>query len=215
VYGPGGTTGDPWFPAGTVVTVASDPMWRSLTTTDFNNYDIIWIDGNTCGGTLSSDFGTALATQSAWGPAVRGRIVAISGDPDLHGGTTAMNFYANAIRWLSANGRNVDGGRTSLYFSWGCTQVTTPYSAGAPGSPETFAATLGAGITGNATNVCGTFTVTAAGTSSPLLVGVQPGFWGCPFHGAFTTIPGAYSALVVDGSLTTLMSRESPIACVP
>jgi hypothetical protein len=198
-----------------VVTVASATTWQSLTTADFNQYDIIWIDGATCSGTLSSNYGTALSTLSAWGPAVRGRIALVTGDPDYHGGPYAQALYSNAVKWLSTEGRNVDGGRTGLFFSWGCTLVTTPYSANAPGSPETFASVLGAGITGNATNVCTSFTTTPAGVASPLLVGVQPTFWGCPFHGALGSIPNGYSALTTDGTLTTLATRESPVACVP
>lgn len=88
VYGPGGTAGTEMFPAGTVVTVASDAMWRSMTAAQFAQYDVIWIDGGNCGGGSGSNYGTAQDTVATWGPAVQGRIVLLTGDADYTGTAT-------------------------------------------------------------------------------------------------------------------------------
>lgn len=215
VYGPGGTIGSSWLSTGSAtVTVANDATWRAMTTADFGNYDVIWIDGANCGGNLSSLYQTAQDTVGTWGPAVRGRIVLLAGDPDLHAETPAHVFYQNVADWTKGMGSNADGGRTSLFFSWGCTMVNTPYTAGAAGSPEMFASVLGAGITGNSINYCGAVT-TSVGATHPVLAGITS-YWSCASHGAFSTLPAGYDILTTGttGGLPVIVARESPVACV-
>ena len=216
VYGPGGTAGTAMFTGGSAtVTVASATQWAAMTTADFGQYDVIWIDGASCGGSMTSVYGTAETNVATWGPAVRGRIVLISGDPDLHGGAAAVSFFNNSVQWLKGQGRNADGGRTGLFMSWGCTQVTTPYAPGAAGSPEKFASVLGTGITGNATNFCAASTTTA-GSTHPVLAGITS-YWGCPTHGGFTTLPTTFTTLATNapGGTPVIAARETPIACIP
>jgi hypothetical protein len=112
-------------------------------------------------------------------------------------------------------GRNVDGGRTSLFFSWGCTLVNTPYTAGAVGSPERFASVLGMPINATAMNFCRAVT-TAAGSAHPVMAGVTS-YWGCPTHGGLSTVPSDYTVLATDspGGTPVIVARDSPVPCVP
>lgn len=218
VYQPGGTTGNAWFPAGTMTTVASEAMWRTLTTDDFGQYDIIFIAGGRCGGTLDSVMGAAQDTLGAWGPAVRGRIVITSDDADFHGGTEAEAFFRNLIDWLKVPGRNADAGRTSLYMSWGCTMVNSGgYMPGLRGTPEMFEAVLGTGVTGDATNYCASVAATSAGMTHPVLTGISS-FWSCPFHGGFGSLPAGFTS-IVDGTIAPMgpvvAVRPSPMPCIP
>ena len=218
VYQPGGTTGTAWFPPGTVTTIASDAMWRSLSTADFGQYDIIFIPGGRCSGTVDSVMGTAFDTVSTWAPAVRGRIVISTDDADLHGGPDGMAFYSNLIDWLKVPGRNVDAGRTSLYMSWGCTLIGS-WTAGSRGTPETFASAIGMGATGDTQNYCNSVAPTMDGMSHPLLAGIgAPPYWGCPFHGGFATIPSDYTTLIsgTTGPMSPVLAvRDSPMPCIP
>ncbi len=219
VYQPGGTTGTAWFPTGTMTTIASDAMWRTMSTADFGQFDILFIAGGRCGGTLDTVMGTALDTIAAWGPAVQGRVVISSDDADLHGGPQAEAFHRNLVDWLKVPGRNVDAGRTSLYMSWGCTMVNGGgYVPGARGTPETFESVLGTGVSGDGTNYCSSVATTSAGATHPMMAGLSPPFWGCPFHGGLGTIPAGYVSLI-DGTTApnspVLAVRDSPMPCIP
>lgn len=216
IYGPGLTRGTGLLdPAAVVTTLASDAMWRSMTTADFASYDIIWIGGGNCGGNLDTIQGTADDTVSTWGPAVTGRIVIVTGDPDLHGGAAAQRFLRNSAAWLGVNGATAEGGSTSLFFSWGCTLVNAPgYTAGARGTPERFGSVLGTPITGTNTNFCAAFT-TPVGSAHPVLAGIT-GYWGCPTHGGLPTVPATYDVLATGsaGGTATIVAREAPIPCL-
>lgn len=214
VYEPGGTTQTSWFPPGTSTTVASDAVWRTMTTADFASYDIIFIAGGRCAGSLDSVMGLAQDTRTVWGPAVRGRIVITADDADLHGGPQAERFTRNLIDWLKEPGRTADGGSTSLYMSWGCTMGS--YTAGARGTPERFTSVLGTGVTGERSNPCAAVAVTRAGSGHPVVSGLPP-FWDCPFHGGFPSLPTGYgsltSATTAPGS-SVIAAREAPMPCL-
>ena len=201
------------FPTGTVVTVASDAMWRSMTTTQFGQYDLIWVDGGTCGGTTASLFGTAQDTLGTWGPAVTGRVVLLTGDPDLHRNNDTPVLYRNAVNWLKGLGRTVDGGRTGLFFSWGCTTYTGSVFDVSRGAPETFTSVLGSGLSTRVFNPCEA-TLTAAAATHPVTSGFAT-FWDCPMHGAFASIPSGYVTLGVSGGSPSLIAREASVACIP
>ncbi len=209
LFGPGGTRGSAMFPSGTVTTVASDAMWRSMTTANFGQYDILWFDGGNCGGTTATNWGTAQDTIAAWGPAVLGRIVLSTGDPDYHQDGQAPLFYQNSINWIKGMGRNADGGRTGAFFSWGCT-LCCGFTSGR-GTPETMTAAFGSPLTSNTTNHC---SASLTGVSHPVVAGFTT-FWGCPMHGAFASIPSGYVVLARSGGLPSMIVRDSPVACVP
>jgi len=217
VYGPGGTAGSSMIGGGAIITVATDAMWRTLTTADFGMYDIIFIGGSGCSGTLATVHGTAEDTVAAWGPAVTGRVLLDSGDPDLHGGAAAIAYYQAAVSWLKELGRNADGGRTSLYFSYGCALFNAPgYSAGTRGAPENFSSVFGTPINGARENPCTSVTRTPTGTSHPVLTSVS-GFWGCPFHGAFPMVPPEFDTLVTANATgnAVMLAREATVSCTP
>lgn len=222
VYAPGGSTGVGWFPPGTVADIATDAMWRSMTTSDFGQYDVIYIAGGRCSGTTDSVMGTADDTVGVWGPAVRGRILLTHDDADLHGGSAAMLFHRNLIGWLKGSGRNGTGGRTSLYMSWGCTLQSGAgaggYTPGARGTPERFTAALGSPLLPDLTNFCDSVAVTPAGSTHPVLAGIPP-FWSCPFHTGFASpLPPGYVSIVqgtTGGMGSVAAVRESPVPCVP
>ncbi len=217
VYSPGGTTATTSLGAGATVTVVTEAMWRTLTTADFGMYDIIWIGGASCSGSLDATFGPLEDTIAAWGPAVTGRVLVFAGDPDYHGGAAANAFFQSAANWLKELGRNADGGRTSLYFSYGCSFYNSPgYSAAIHGSPENMTSVFGTPISGSYENPCASVTRTAVGTSHPVLSGVA-GFWSCPFHGAFATHPTDFDVLVTadTSGYPVMMARDATVTCTP
>ena len=212
VYGPGGTLSQPYFPAGTTVTVASEATWRSMTTAQFGQYDVIWIDGGNCdsGGSFLV---AARDTQATWGAAVRGRRLIITGDPDYHaatGVTAAQTFIANSVAWLKRLGRNQDGGYTSLFFSWGCTLFT----AGSVVLPSDMTTALGSPFA-HANYNCETPVVaTAAGSSHPVLAGVTFD-WGCIPHGVLTSYPTSqYTSLAYASSTSSVWLLSHEMSCL-
>src|SRR5690349_1675317 len=86
VYGSGGTTDTAAFPvppdpSAAVVTIASDAMWRSMTTADFKSYDALWVDAGNCAiyatGTeptpwVPSQFQALYDTRLTWSAALTG-----------------------------------------------------------------------------------------------------------------------------------------------
>ena len=187
IYGPGGTGSQPYFPAGTVVTVAAEATWRAMTAADFGNYDVIWIDGAMCA-SASTFLTAARDTQAVWGPAVLGRTVIVLGDADLHAGgnPSAQRFISNSVSWLKQMGRNATGGKTSLFFSWGCSM----YNAGDdPVLPADFGPSLGTPWAHANNNCPGGVTRTAAGLTHPVLAGLTTLDWGCTPHGVLTSFP--------------------------
>lgn len=216
VYGPGLTLGTGMLTAGTAtMTVVDEATWSAMTTADFGQYDIIWIDGANCAGTADVTYGTVQDTIATWGPAVRGRSLIMIGDPDHHGGVEATTFYNNAAGWLKQQGRNADGGRTSLFFNWGCTVYNSNAAGMVPGrgTPEQFTAVLGTPITTDTTNFCAAST-TAAGTGHPVLAGLTS-YWSCPLHGGFSTYPAAWTVITSGGASGNGILVRDPMPCTP
>ncbi len=200
IYGPGGTIAQPYFPPESVVTVASEAMWRSLTTADFGDYDLIWVDGNACTGD-ASQFNALRDTQAAWGPAVRGRAVVTAFDEDFHadnGGASAARMIANTVRYLAAMGHNGAGGRTGMYLSFGCVVADSPSIVAG------YATTFGAGLAGSSGT--GTPALTTAGTAHPMFAGATSlSSYIC--HGS-TTVPAGFTSLMTCGSGPGLIVRH-------
>jgi hypothetical protein len=221
VYGPGGRIGvDLIAPGGAVVTLATEAMWAAMTTADFGQYDVIWIDGNSCAGTTADTYGVVEDSIDVWGPAITGRIVLMIGDPDLHstdGTPWSRIWYNNNANWLKQNGRNADGGHTSLFFNWGCTVFNSNSAGMVPGrgTPEAFTAAFGAPLTTDTTNYC--FGVTsAAGAGHPVTAGMDM-YWSCAMHGGFTTYPADYIVLAngaMGGGGNCAIARD-PFPCTP
>jgi hypothetical protein len=212
IYGSGGTASQPFFPAGSVVTVASDAMWNSMTTANFGDYDVIWVDSNACSGGTGY-LATLRDTQPVWGPAIRGRIAVMGVDADFHApfNGAAQTYIRNHASWLAGMGHNSGGGFTGLYLSGGCSMGDTTVQF-----PDTFQATLGSPFNGSGGFSSDPGTVTAAGTTHPVLAGLDSGSLAFHSfaHGAFPAVPASYTALVLDfAGPPNLVVRN--MACVP
>jgi hypothetical protein len=211
VYGPGVTTvpaagsvTDPrvYFPAGTTVTIAPAAMWNSLTAGDFGTFDAIWVDADVCS-TSGINLATLRDTQAAWGPAVRGRIVLLSSDPMLHAssgspaGLGARAIQRNSAAWITGTGRTASGGATGMYLQYGCRNAggTTEVPVNA------FEPTFGAPFVINRTRNDEVASLTAAGSTHPVLAGItasggmQNLMWASFCHGTITAIPAGWSSL--------------------
>lgn len=138
-----------------------------------------------------------------------GRVELITGDPDLHQDGSTTVSYQNSVNGLKGMGRTSDGGRTSLFMSWGCTLCCSFVSG--RGTPEDFGSVLGAGFTSDRTNWC---EANLTGVSHPVTAGFTS-FWGCPMHGAFGSVASGFVSLATSGGFPSMVVRESPVACVP
>ncbi|MBI5512289.1 MAG: hypothetical protein HY909_00885 [Deltaproteobacteria bacterium] len=215
VYGPtGGGSAVPRFPAGTVSTVASEAMWRAMTTRDFGDYDLLWIDNGGCtvGAAL---FSPLVDSQAQWGPAVRGRIALNGFDATFHSQPGAVRFVANHVTWGAGLGRNNAGGATGLYFSWGCAMTSR---VEAPNT-SSFAPTLGSGFVDVPQHCTDLLAITAAGMTHPVLAGINNATalgWGCSGHSAFSALPSGYTPLVTraDGAMPAFVVVRDA-ACAP
>ncbi|MFO0646498.1 MAG: hypothetical protein U0326_09695 [Polyangiales bacterium] len=203
IYGPGGTDARTYFPAGAVVTTATEASWRSLTTANFGEYDLIWVDGSACSGT-AAQFDALRDTQAAWGPAVRGRLVITSFDEDFHAvysgsGSSSARMITNAVNYLAAMGHNSAGGRTGMYLSFGCVLETTPSIA------ANYAGTFGAGLAG----VTGytTPTLTTAGTAHPIFAGATS-YASTYCHGSLTAPAGFTTLMNCGGTSPGMILRH-------
>lgn len=212
IYGPGGTGSQAHFPAGSVVTVASDAVWRGMTTADFGAFDVIWVDGNNCG-SPTSIFQTLLDTQGVWGPAVTGRMTMNSADPDLHAPSSGtIPFIQNNVSWLAEGGATDEGGATGMYFSWGCSLVF----GGPTVLPGDFIPTFGAPLS-EGTTLSSEGTITATGATHPILAGLTSAdlSWGQYAHGEFATIPAGADDLVQGSAGVTNTFAIDNFVCVP
>ncbi len=191
----GGSASTTYFPAGTVVTTVTDAMWSSMTAAQFGNYDLLWVDGGACTGTLTP-YATLTSTVAAWGPAVTGRVALTTSDADHHapGNGNARTFIANSVRYLAGLGRNVDGGRTGMYLSTGCSGVTLGNYTGAFGSPLT---------SSTGVSCVDPTAVTTAGLTHPMLSGIATTSalsWGCFGHTYMSAYPAAFTDLADLGT---------------
>jgi hypothetical protein len=208
IYQPGGTLSQAYFPPGTVVTVASAAMWNSMTTVQFGQYDVLWVDGNDCGESTTIYTGLQ-ATQATWGPAVRGRVTMMSDDADFHApsNANAQRLISNAVTWAGGLGHNSAGGYTGMYLSFGCSLLAGIDLA------NLFTPTFGTPLTSNGTPNADAVTVTAAGTASGLLTGIDTPAslaFGNFAHGSITSFPAAFQSLVLSGPSpeNTIITRE-------
>src|SRR5262245_25056024 len=71
-YGPGGESSCGFFSGEHTCTSADADEWLSYTTEDFAQYDVIWVGDNRCS---PVEWGTLIASQDVWAPAVTGRVV--------------------------------------------------------------------------------------------------------------------------------------------
>ena len=93
VYGPTDDTASAVLTAqGHTVTVWDEATWRAATTSDFWNFDVIFISGGTCTGG-SSALDAAYDTRATWREAASGGIMVTGLVPECHDGTTAADDF--------------------------------------------------------------------------------------------------------------------------
>jgi hypothetical protein len=198
VYGPGGAASQAYFPAGSVVTVASAAMWASMTTANFGAYDVIWVDGNACGSDTTI-FTQLRDTQAVWGPAVRGRIIVNTVDADYHAGVgnpNAQTFIRNNATWLAQLGHTSASGATGLFLSSGCALSLS--STPAVPFPDSFQTTLGSPFTGVTSDSGNPTAILAGGVGHPTLASQTAATLGFNsfHHGAISAVPASWVPLV-------------------
>jgi hypothetical protein len=175
------------FPTGSTITVADDPMWRSMTTANFASYDLVVIDSGS--GTL---YQAVYDTRDVWSPAITGRIVVTGADPGLHAADPgAPLFMRNAMQWLST------GPGTALYVATDANtrmldfvQSVAPIGTASGTSEEVMLMAPG-------------HPVMAGETSASL------SNWQVSVHSFLTTIPGTWTVL---GDIATNHARHAFIA---
>ncbi len=200
VYGPGGTTSTSYFPTtGTdraVITVASDAMWRSLSATDFQSYNAIWIDGANCASGIANEsiYAAATATRLTWSSVITGHFEIIGSDEDFHSSNPgAQKFIRNSYEYVTS------GAGTGLFVSTGCVYYQAP-----AGTPVPWLQGIGDfRVTGDSCTD-GQLLEPGAGTH-PLVVGVSPPTttinlpgdlsWGCFTHSHFDHHPPSFQRI--------------------
>ena len=205
-YGALGSIERPYLPSGAIVTVASDAMWASFTTTDFARYNLIVIgDPDSRTTPTTAQFQTAFITRATWSAAVRGRVVVSGLDPGFHATdptaprTGAQTLLRAELAWLAA------GVGTGLYVSsdWGVRSMDYLGSVGTFSSSA--ASALGAPADA-VTIVVPTHPILAGSTSASL------SGWTTAAHSYFPTYPAAFTRLAnVATSSAALLVRPSTI----
>lgn len=117
VFGPAsGTNEQAFLPAGSMVTVASEAVWRAMTTADFASYHLILIGDEGCSGRSAAVEAILQDTWPAWNRAITGRVVVHGTDPGCHRSNAgAARFLRDSLRWAAS------GPGTGLWISsdWG------------------------------------------------------------------------------------------------
>jgi hypothetical protein len=193
----------PYLPSGATVTVASEAMWRSMTTTDFAAYDLIVFGDKDCAGPQYTDLQAAYDTRLTWGAAINGRVVVHAVDPGCHGamgGNPGANTYMKAaLQWLST------GTGTALYVTgdWGRRNLDYLGGVGAFGSVA---------ATGNDEHIVVPTHPTMIGSTDITLSN-----WGSSYHSAITAYPPSFQMVMASqltsGGTTQMVARD--VSCVP
>ncbi len=117
VYGPGGTTSIDDLrtnvpsvmtgPTRGEFTIATEAMWRSMTTAQFASYNAIWIDGGVCATPAdrgNAMFQTVTDTRGVWSAAITGHFEIIGSDSDLHINQTpsSRKFNTNSYHYVTS-----------------------------------------------------------------------------------------------------------------
>jgi len=201
IYGPVGSLETPYLPAGSISTVATETMWKAMTTADFKSYQLIVIGEGSYGSAPPWD--AANFNKSTWTPAVTGRIVVSTLDPAAHGTSGATTFARAALDWASK------GPGTGLYVGPDYGSRKLDFMSGF--GTWTALGQIGDGVTGDDVSIIVPAHGTMAGSTSASL-----STWGSSYHGAITGFPTAFT-VIARSTLTP--SRAAVVAndpkCVP
>lgn len=111
-------------------TIATEAMWRAMTTAQFAAYNAIWIDGGACA--TPADRGTSMFqavtdTRGTWSAAITGHFEIIGSDSDFHIGPS-RKFLTNSYHYVTS------GAGTGLFVSTSCLFYTAPADTPSRGS---------------------------------------------------------------------------------
>jgi hypothetical protein len=200
-YGPTGTLEQPYLPAGATVTVASEAMWRSMTTAQFAAFNLIITGDNSCSGPSAASLQALFDTRATWTPAITGRIVITGLDAACHAPSRA-----GAATWLRTTLAYLGGGGgTGLFISsdWGRRSLNHASGFG------TFSSTS---LDAEA--------VTRTVTSHPIFVGSTDASlsdWGNSYHSFITTFPSSFTSIatVTGNAARHLVLARDPACAAP
>ena len=182
-------------------TIATEAMWRSMTTAQFASYNAIWIDGGNCA--TPADQGNALFqavtdTRGVWSGAITGHFEIIGSDSDLHIGPS-RKFLTNSYHYVTS------GSGTGLFVSTSCL-----YYQAAANTPVPWLQGIGDfRVTGDG---CTDGQLLEPGSAThPVHIGITrpsstivlPGdlAWGCFTHSHFNQHPPSFQRVYSIGSL--------------
>ena len=209
VYGPGGTTDTTYFPiapdpSAAIVTVATDAMWRAMTTADFKSYDALWVDAGNCAITATAtsptpwvpkEFQALYDTRLTWSASLTGHFEIIGSDEDFHASNPgARKFVRNSYYYVTS------GAGTGLFISTGCMYYLAPAD-----TPVPFLEGIGVfHVTGDSCTDGQVFELPA----HPIVVGTTPPAstlalsdlsWGCFTHSHSNKTPPSYARVIDIG----------------
>ncbi|MFO0650035.1 MAG: hypothetical protein U0326_27690 [Polyangiales bacterium] len=197
-YGSAGTLEQPYLPTGTVVTVASDAMWRSMTAADFATYQILIVGDLSCSGPTSANLQALFDTRATWGAAVNGRVAVTTADAGCHqpGATGAVTYLRTVLSWVAS------GPGLGAYFSgdWGRRRFDylSPFGAFSSTSLDRDDVTITMASHG-----------TMAGSTSGSLSN-----WGSTYHAFMSSIGTGFVTTATNGSSQSIFAARD-VVCSP
>jgi uncharacterized protein (TIGR03382 family) len=208
VFGPGGTQSvDALRSVPSVMTgplrgeftIATEAMWRSLTTAQFASYNAIWIDGGNCGGSASL-MQPVTDTRLTWSPAITGHFEIIGSDSDFHiGHPGARKFTTNSYHYVTSGAGTGLFVSTSCIFAGATADTPVPWLQGIGDFRVT-----GDGCTdGQMLEPYGATHAVHLGIGAPTSAITLPGdlAWGCFTHSHFNRHPPSFNRVYSIGGL--------------
>ncbi|MEO7096679.1 MAG: hypothetical protein ABI175_25705 [Polyangiales bacterium] len=198
-YGPTLSGEQPSLPAGSVVTVADEGMWRAMSTSDFAKFHLIVIgEGGVC--PASTSYQAAFDTKATWSTAVKGRIVVTEQDPVFHSSFSSPGagvFLNAALKWAAS------GPGTGLYVAAECGARSLDFMTG-------FGAFSSISGGGDTVHITAPSHGTMIGSTDTSLSS-----WGSSFHGDITTFPADFVIVANDSSTSGNITVARDKLCGP
>jgi hypothetical protein len=176
-----------YLPAGSIVTVADEGLWKSYATADFAKYHLIIAgEGGVC--PASTSYQTLYDTRSIWGAAVKGRIVITEQDPVYHSGfgssTGAGTFLRASLLWAAG------GPGTGMYVGADCDVRHLDFMT-VFGAINTIDGSTG----GDDVHIVAPSHAIMVGSTDASLSS-----WGSSYHGEIITIPADFVVVTTTSS---------------
>jgi hypothetical protein len=177
------------------IIVVAGSTWNTYSTSDFANYDFIWVGDKNCSGPSSSDVTDLVNSRSRWQAAMTGRVVVSGADPACHygSGDTARFLLniANHLKGSSSPGAYLN--------AWGVGNWGFMSGTGVAGS---------AGVNADDYTIVGSSPV-HSGCSNSGMSG-----WGNTYHAVITTVPSGWTGIGRRTSVTSQwVTIERGVAC--